>query len=1603
MNIGEFTALDREAQFAEAGRIAGTNPSVFDGIWRTESGRGAAMLSPAGAEGHFGLMPKTRKTMEGRFGTTIDPYNFGQALFTSAHLLKENLGKFPKLPDALRAYNGGWDASKWGNPETAAYAAKVLGSDTEADTTAMGNAPLAAAPVSTPAVSGAASLWDKPFARDVKPPKAVPTGTSKAVTALLDIGGLPAPAGPQTFNVFTQASAEQAASQLKTKQQAEDTSFMDAARAAAFGTAPVALLQMLYRDPEPATPGYKVTEEQLKGFELGDQRDLVTANSQKQYDRMVFDKQYGKDQDAITFRNGTLFGLGASFLAAAPEAMLSGGVASIGFAKAGVGAARLATAGDKGMALAASLGEGVVGNVVNTAALDMLGKRQGTEAYALGALGGLLNPMLQGSYLGRMADRANDVARIERGVVEAAAREARIMDSAKARLPEGHTPEDLQAMMKTVEAEGLRSDIQSHKAAIPESRKMVAGEVEEAVPESAAATEGSINNAANESIAPPFESPDFQARRIALAETNPQWQADFKAVGGMDYTTAKATLPKGVSLTPDMEALVTKGSPAFKNAISAVRDLAAEYLGPDSQILIGARLSDRGMASGANGEMLSAGNVHFMGVRPEGAAKPTGLNHTVFHELGHAIYHQHAPTAPPELLARISADWEAFVKKAQAGDVSARQDRLAVTHPSRFDPTAMKTTDYALNRDEYMAEQFVTHLQNRALAGEHGKLSTGTINQIINGVKAVLGYVLDLVRRGEVKPGKGADEFFKSVLEGSFAKKAASEQFLAPELQLPTIEAAAASSDIPPKLAGEVRDFLNDPVAQKHGLDRLPMGTTAERAEAKQILALYKKADSAEYSVDNKRLSTLLSKVDSLNPTSNTMLRSKNPVVRMAAIELLENGGGAAGRRSTASIAKWSNERAIVGNTIVDLDREFRGWFKDQPNASNMKEAFSGQKRAEFNRLVAEEIEQRRYPGQRTDLGDRVRAAADSMEQSFERARLMQVDAKTAGWAALPESSQGYMPHRIKSNVYRDLSLSQKRALHQELTDQFITVSGYDMGFADQLASKYLDRVEQRALGGFDSPMGMHQTGAADVIREALEQMNLSRPEVDAMMKRHVAGAASHTKKRLNLDLRKEITLDDGSSFRLLDMYDTDMLSLMRGQSQRVAGEVALARHGVMGKPGLAILRRAMGYGGDGEQAVLKEVGAFDQISAEFLGSPFGEVNKWVDRATQFNSISSLGGMGFNQLGESINIAMTLGVKASLSHVAEFGRLRSEVLKLAQGGKVDNPILASIETMGGAEFGTDAYKMVFPLDNPDLFGNSLGADSISGGDRLLRGAGHLQSKLSLWRAIHSTQVRAVAEQIVLKTAKALKTGDNDFHLRDMGVSDDVLERLRKDFKHVVTMKDGQVTGFDITKAADKEAAHEFIQAVHRGGSQIIQGSFIGETGKYAHSSWLRLLTQFRSFGLTAIDKQWNRQVGNRGISGALIVTIAAMSAAAPLYLARTYLASIGRKDQDEYLAKQTSFGAIARATTNYIATSGLAGDFLDAASALTGTGELTGGRSGTATTLTGNLMGPALGKADKLWGAIQNTKDGTDPHALIKELPLSRLPFLIPAINALGN
>jgi hypothetical protein len=600
------------------------------------------------------------------------------------------------------------------------------------------------------------------------------------------------------------------------------------------------------------------------------------------------------------------------------------------------------------------------------------------------------------------------------------------------------------------------------------------------------------------------------------------------------------------------------------------------------------------------------------------------------------------------------------------------------------------------------------------------------------------------------------------------------------------------------------------------------------------------------------------------------------------------------------------------------------------------------------------------------------------------------------------------MPHKMSSTKVRELTNEQRGILNSTLVDQFITIEGWDMTFAQNLAGKYIDRIQQKALGAYDAPMGIHQTGASDVVEDALTAMGLSRQEVHAQMGRYIAAGPGHTKKRLKLDLNQEHTTADGKTFRLLDLFDTDQLRLVRSQAQRVSGEVALARHGVVGKPGLAVLRRAMGYGADGERALPRELEAFDQVSAEFLGEPFGtQEGKWMERARMANSAARLGGIVFNQFAEFINGAAHIGVGRTLSAMTGIHRLRAEIIALSKGQKVDNPMLTSIEHMTGAEFGTDAYKLAFPFDAPDHAYPTYGRDTITATDRLLRGAGHVQSKISFWRAMHSAQQRGMAEQIVQKAVQFIKSGADDAALNDMGIHPGLRARLQADIDHMATFdSSGKLTSFDLMKARDGAAANDFAQAVSRGVSQIIQGNFIGEQGKWAHSGYLKMLTQFRSFSILSVEKQWARQRNNQGTAKALGILVGSMSIAVPVYMARVYAQSIGRKDREEFLEKNLSPFMLTRATLNYVALSGLSGDFLDALTAIAPDavqekiGGPTGGRSGTTKSAVGNLIAPAAGYVDDVWGALQNLDK---PEKAAKILPFSRIPYLIPAVNALGD
>lgn len=1418
-------------------------------------------------------------------------------------------------------------------------------------------------------------------------------------------------------------------------------------------------INSLTADDQP-DPTFKVTPEMLAGHTTADQDWLASSQNRRTYDMRKWDLQDWKEQQERSNIQGPVAGFFGSVLAGLPEGVVTGAAFARGAAAAGVGAARYAAAGRMGAAGAANLGENVVGNLAAVAAQSTWDTHVGPTDYAFAVgFGGLATLM---SIPGlRDVHTETKLAELQDAAIKEA--DTKLADAEKKVGPDA-TDTQIKTELDRQEIEDRRNAT-GDSGDVPEDRKIFDDPSKEDEPpppkeeaqppkEEVAPPQEEVLPPAEESAQPPKEEPvkgyvNDGVLPKELSGAKPKWKTrEFKFDSDIDkalYITSQVKKSKSDAKYREWlkaQGLTDNDIAAFGKRVRNNMKLIAGSAAEGDELRIGAVYDRNKVATRPEVE-------EYDSLKFKNDATATGkLDALMNHPLGEI---RHLAGRLSKLVEGVKVEILTHdeIKARYAGTENASVDRSHY-HPGTHS-IVLEPADMNPGREWVMlheAAHAASYWKLRALASAKDPLWTefdklrrdikATLRKkfgddYVNPEKTTTGYLLqtnDEFLAGAFSARAGARDFLNALhmitLPGE--PKSAFSTFVSKLLKILGMQETehtalsrlldlsdhilASETGIRHTTSGGVTlqlspsDILKDPVARKYGVHLRGMSTPAREAEAGAILGLFKRAIERAPAVDEKRLSKLMDTAlfSGGQATANVLARSKNIVARWITGELLESPGGATGRRSTAAITRFMEERRFLGNTLNDVELQYAQFRKEQ-GQHVVNDFFGGETRQQFDRMVAAEIESRRPGRSAVESPETVKRAADALEAAYERMRLGQQQAKTVGWANLPETSRGYMPHRMHPDKVMNMTMAQKEALHAALTDQFITVSGWDITFSDSLASKYIEGVERRALGGYDAPIGLHQTGAADVIEEALASLGMGKDQIKAEMKKLSKAGARHTKTRIDLDLTRTYTTEGGDTFRLLDLFDTNQFDLLRAQAARVSGEVALAKHGIYGKAHLALIREALATGDVNTRASAREMQAFDQIAAEFLNQPFGTQNKWVDRVMQFNSLARLGGMGFTQAAEAINGLASVGVARTLAGIASFGRLRSEILALARGEKVNNPLLKSLEDFGGAEFGTDSYKIVFPYDNSVTGHNTFGAETTSVMDRLLRGGSHLQGKLSFWRAIHATQQRAFAEATVRKAMEGIRRGDVDVVLKDIGVDEGLAGRIRRELANIAEFdSNGNLSRLDITKMEDTAAAHEFVQAVHRSVNQIIQGTFIGERGAWAHSPMARIMTQFRTFSLTSVEKQWARQYGNRGMMGAFGILMGSMSIAAPLYMARTYAQSIGRKDQEEYLEKRLSSYAIARATLNYVAASGLAGDFLDAGQAIAGRsieGNARGGAAGSR--FIGNLVAPSVGLVDDAWKAVQNTKEGTDMTELLKTLPGSKLPYMLPLINALGE
>lgn len=828
--------------------------------------------------------------------------------------------------------------------------------------------------------------------------------------------------------------------------------------------------------------------------------------------------------------------------------------------------------------------------------------------------------------------------------------------------------------------------------------------------------------------------------------------------------------------------------------------------------------------------------------------------------------------------------------------------------------------------------------------------------------------------------------------------------------------ATTAAVDTPFRMGG-IQDnlFLSNRTSLRNyamevGLDGLRQ---TDPVRAKMIAEVMARADrwTARNPVDEARLNDLIGRAGRLTPqfasTAQQLLRSNHPTARMIVGLLLENTTGASGRRSSAAIDKAMAERVYMGE-IEKLPHLYRQYRRDH-GGSGIKDQFSASMYQRFNHELSEYRIQLQH-GQRPEAPHpAVKAASDMLDRFYDRARRDQIAVSTPGHEGLPASSVGYFTRRLRPDAVQKMTNSQSRALRAEYSRQ-LNALWDDPEFADRVAAQIVEHGRIAAAGGKEIPANLYSQSAAPLLRNALKntgrgQLKLEDPEIEEMVKRITTRGPSFTKARLDLDMLAEIRdPETGESFRLMDFYDTDQIRLAQNYARRTSGEVALAKYGVMGEEGLDVLRDALTFGRDGQklsgQALDDAREAFDIIASEFLGRPYkkGEWFRAADNLRLLTASSRLGGMAFTQFGEYANALPALGAAHALSAVKAFPRLINEL----RTGK-DNPLLKSIELAGG-ELGTD-YKVNFPYQNlDDTFVH--GQESMGAFTRIVRTTAHAVPYMNGWHYVHAAQVRGMAEQILHKTMRKVRDGVDDADLDDMGITRPVRDALRQDLDRIAKFDSkGNLIEFDIEGMSDPAIARDFVQAVNRGSKQIIQGTYIGETGKWAHNDLLRILTQFRTFSLVSMEKQWARQVALRGGLKTFGLLLGAMSFAMPIHLARVHLNSLGRSDREEYIESQLNPLVFGRAILNYASLSGFASDMLDVGTTLVSMTEgMTGLESGLDMTgvrgfSDGDLGAiiPGVGYANSTLRALTSG----NPENLLRSLPGGNIPWAVPLVNAI--
>lgn len=1583
--FSEEQLADLAASDSYAGLPAGTSEAQI----MRESGNNANAVSPKGAIGYAQVMPKTLASLQQQLGRKLDPTNWQDSITIQRTLMKQNMDHFGNPADALAAYNGGWDRSKWNNTETLAYVAALAGG---ASVSSDGSG----VQFKQPAGAAGMTSIDKELAlragaADIEAQGAATANATASERPDLDTS---------LYGQIDNETAAQVASETQHSGMGETfvQGFM-------WNTITGRMLDHMTQEAPDAN--YRWDQPKLAALQQAhpevynndEMREYVTgAGSDTQAQQRLAEAVQHLDWQRRYSNTTGLAGAG-DFLAAQLGAMadpvtlaatmgLGAGVAAIrGGAEAAM-LTRLAGSAAEGAAVNEALGKGIADmdnhefgwkDVVN----------QGVAGAALGAIMGLI------PHKAKAAGAAEDTGLkdLHEGATQTANDVINDATAREATANKGLGKEEGVLDPHSTDNEKIVTSEEAQSKEARDAQEKIAQEerVEQAEKEAKADTgqspeEAEVKAEQAEKVAVERDVAGGAEEKVKDEEQVPEWSRN---------SGNRNERPSSKYLSKDQRDAILRGETPQSTALEQLTRIAKSE--DQHEAALANRLLDTITDTGAKvvhnageGRAHYDPNTHTIHLFETHGGKPE-TDRTTLHEIAHSVSSmklsygkEHPSTAHGDLYKQFdSLRQYAKRKYTQALTAGAKPD-----HEIAY---------YLKNADEFLAGLFSKHVPFL----EH-----------LRGVKVknanLLSKTLDVLR-GIL--GLRSDE-----ANGLTKAMGLADQIIDSRLKTRRVYENSAHLDVLTRPGDEARSDI-------------PLGPLAQTIE-KQLTALRDVGDPKELAAmrerglrwySNWRGKTGLGKaIGFLDSVGLKLATSENEMVRSVANMLCEDATGLNRRGGTSAAIDKAVLAANWRTPLVNI------WHELSPKLMTAREraevmAGGGDKvMKRIGKQVQEERLRNRaarqggheYVSQAPDEIKRLAAAMDGLFKDMsEKGTAVGEDTLTrvnkSGW-------QGYMPYRFDDSalrqLYRDAATDPARAEEwNSLKSNFVTQ------YVDKLTEpmrkkmsnagpveerKLLERVTamaqkrtddyftqimrtqgDRVLGADDHFANVAASMLDDV--RALNGNKATRltKELIKNFRKDLAGVISD-KSRTEFDLLRDVR-----GVRMLDYMDTDFGRMVEQNTSHYAGAIALAKRGVKDEAHWTALKDVLARHGASDE----ELSNLDFVHKSLTDAHSIKDNAAASALQSATALAMMGKVGLNGLGDAGSLVGAVGVGGFFKAFAgSFSK--------------DSGLMKQLRTSATSALGLD-HRLKFhdTSEGVQPHAGSMLAHPMY--RNVVHGLGTALSWMSLSRpvaiAAHRAAVPAITEELVKAIRGAtfgedghiVKTGSSTLtpaRLVDTGLTHDRVKAIQELLNtHDAGRKEGDALNWSEWDKTNPGYAEDFIGSIHRVTSQVIQRAYIGEQPRWQTETQIgRFISQFRQQGIIGAEKQFARNMSHA--DRVTMQQFAFNTAwAASLYWAKTEASTAGMSSTQasEYRKKHYSGEQLAAGIAAMTNISGIASDALDATNVVFG-----GQSNGSSPFAALGYLHNVASAANKVGKQVRGTPDA-DIHktvaSVFKTLPLS--------------